>query len=381
MSENRRDDDWDPRNPTPPGDQRGAYDDMRERCPVAHSKLMGWSVFRHADITAAVADPLTFSNASRFLAIPNSMDPPVHGRYYQALAAILDAERVARFEPSVRALAVSLLGSVSAGRDLEFIAAFATPFALKAQCAFLGWPDAQWESLAGWVHGSQDAAFTQDPIAGKAQAELFAGLVKANVDRARTSPGDVDGAMAALLTLEVDGERFTDDDFPAVLRNWVAGHGTVAAGLGILVLHLAQDPEVQDRLRGNPSLIPAAIEEILRLDDPLVGNRRTVTRDVEIQGRTIPKGASVTLMWNAANRDPRAFADPGLIEVGRNTDAAFVWGHGLHLCLGAGLARMELRVALEELLARTKRIALADDPARRARYPSNGLDLLPLRVS
>jgi len=184
-----------------------------------------------------------------------------------------------------------------------------------------------------------------------------------------------------LLATSVEGSPLDDEQIVSILRNWTAGHGTVSAGLSILVLHLAEQPELQQRLRANPSRIPAAIEEVLRADDPLVANRRTTTREVEIGGRTIPKGASLSLMWIAANRDPRVFEDPESIELHRGSDAGLVWGRGIHLCLGAPLARLELRVALEELLARTQRFELAGEAARRTIYPSNGLAALPLRFA
>ena len=115
----------------------------------------------------------------------------------------------------------------------------------------------------------------------------------------------------------------------------------------------------------------------MRADDPLVANRRTTTREVEIQGGTIPQGAGLTLMWIAANRDPRAFEDPEAVRI----DAGLVWGQGIHVCLGAPLARLEMRVALEELLARTQRFELVGEAPRRAVYPSNGLHALPRRLS
>ncbi len=374
-------DDWNLRDASILEDQRRAYDEMRERCPLAHSKSLGWSLFRHEDITAVLADPGTFSNVSQFLSIPNGMDPPVHDRYYEVLAAFFDEEQIARFEPRIREIAANLLEPMRASGKAEFIGTFAIPFALKTLCVFLDWPDRQWECLAGWVHGNQQAAFREDPAAGKALADLFAKHVKANLDMHRASPGDVGGATDALLRAEVDGEKFSDDEIVSILRNWAAGHGTVEAGLGILAMHFAQEPELQDRLRSDPSLIPAAIEEILRVDDPLVANRRTTTRAVEIQGQTIAKGENVTLMWMAANRDPRAFDDPGILKIERDTDAGLVWGQGVHFCLGAPLARLEMRVAIEELLSRTKRVDLAGDTPRRAVYPSNGLAALLLRVS
>lgn len=380
MNEEQQDD-WSPRDASILEDQRRAYDEMRERCPVAHSEFMGWSLFRHEDIATVLADPETYSNASRFLAIPNGMDPPVHGRYRAVLTPNFNQEQMARLEPRAREIAVNLLVPMRSGGEVEFIDAFATPFALKTLCAMLGWPEQQWECLGGWVHGSQQAAFSREPGAGKALASLFSEHVKANLELHRASPNDVADATDALLRTEVDGVRLDDDQIVSVLRNWTAGHGTVAAGLGILVLNLVQEPELQDRLRSDPSLIPAAIEEILRADGPLVANPRTTTREVKIQDRTIPKGEHLALMWIAANRDSRALDDPNVVKIERSNEASMVWGQGIHLCQGAPLARLEMRVALEELLARTKRFEFAGDAPRRAAYPSNGLATLRLRVS
>lgn len=380
MNEEQQDD-WNPRDASILEDQRRAYDEMRERCPVAHSEFMGWSLFRHEDIAAVLADPETYSNASRFVAIPNGMDPPVHGRYREALTPNFNQEQMARLEPRAREIAVNLLAPMRSGGEVEFIDAFAMPFAFKTLCAVLGWPEQQWECLGGWTHDSQLAALNSVPGAGKALASLFSEHVKANLALHRASPNDVADATDALLRTEVDGVRLDDDQIVSVLRNWTAGHGTVAAGLGILVLNLAQQPELQDRLRSDPSLIPAAIEEILRADGPLVANPRTTTREVEIGDRTIPKGEKLTLMWIAANRDPRAFDDPSVVKIERSTDASLVWGQGIHICQGASLATLEMRVALEELLARTKRFEFAGDAPHRAAYPSNGLAALPLRVS
>jgi cytochrome P450 len=374
-------DDWNPRDASIQEDQRRAYDEMRERCPVAHSEFMGWSLFRHGDIAAVLSDPETYSNASRFLAIPNGMDPPVHGQYRDALAAFFGQAQMEQLEPRARAIAVNLLEPALSGGQLNFIDAFATPFVLKTLCAWLGWPERQWECLGGWVHGSQQAAFGKDHAAGAALASLFSEHVKANLSLHRAAPDDTVDATDALLRTEVAGKRFDDDQIVSILRNWTAGQGTVAAGLGILVLHLAQEPALQDRLRRDLSLIPEAIEEILRVDDPLVANRRVTTREVAIQDRTIPKGETLTLMWIAANRDPRAFDDPNAVKIERSKDAGLVWGQGIHLCLGASLARLEMRVALEELLSRTKRVEIIGAPPRRAVYPSNGPTALLLQVS
>lgn len=380
MSE-AHDEDWNPLDPSILEDQRSAYDEMRERCPVAHSAFMGWSIFRHEDVAAILDDPQTYSNASRFLAIPNGMDPPVHGRHRAALDPLFSEARMARLEPHAREIASELIGAMCARGEAEFVSAFAMPFAFRTLCAVLGWPEAQWESLGGWAHDNQMAAVTRTPGVGKALASLFAEHVKGNLDAHRAAPPGGDDATDRLLKTEVDGVQLDDDQIVAVLRNWAAGHGTVVAGLGILALNLAREPALQDRLRRDPARIPAAIEEILRRDGPLVANPRTVTRDVEIQGRAIPKGERLTLMWIAANRDPRAFEAPDAVRIERDLDASMVWGRGIHVCQGVSLARLEMRVALEELLACTGRFELTDAAPKRGIYPSNGLASLPLRFS
>jgi cytochrome P450 len=373
--------DWDPRAESVQEDQRRAYDEMRERCPVAHSEFMGWSLFRHHDVVDVLVDPTTYSSASRHPAIPNGMDPPDHGRYRDALAPHFSADRMAVLEPHCRRIAAALLEPMLADGDAEFVDEFATPFPLKVLCAFLGWPAEQWECLGGWMHGNQEAAFTRDRAAGKALASLFSEHVKANLTAHRASRQASDDVTDRLLATSVESRPPDDEQIVSILRNWTAGHGTVSAGLSILVLHLAEQQELQQRLRADPSLIPAAIEEILRSDDPLVANRRMTTSEVEIGGRTIPAGSNLTLMWIAANRDPRAIKDPESIELSRGMDASLVWGAGIHFCLGAPLARLEMRVALDALLKRTRRFEVAGEAPLRTLYPSNGLGALPLRFA
>lgn len=374
-------DDWDPRDPSVLEDQRRAYDEMRERCPVAHSEFMGWSLFRHADVAEVTDDPTTYTSATRRLAVPNGMDPPVHGPYRDALAPAFGDDRMVSLEQACRRIAGELLKPMTSGGEAEFMEAFATPYTLRALCAFLGWPEAQWESLGGWTHGNQQVAFSRDRVAGKALASLFTEHVKINLTYHRGDDHDADDVTDALLATQVDGKPLDEEEIVSALRNWTAGHGTVAAALSILVLHLAEDVALQNRLRADPSLIPAAVEEILRADGPLVANRRTTAREVELGGRTIPAGESVTLMWIAANRDPRAFDDAEAVRLDRDTDEGMVWGRGIHLCLGAPMARLELRVALETLLAQTKHFEVHGEAARRVVYPSNGMEMLPLRIS
>jgi len=371
--------DWDPREPSVLADQRTAYDEMRERCPVAYSEFMGWSLFRHADIVSVLEDPATFSSQSHHLAIPNGMDPPQHTLARAALAPIFGERPLQALEARCREVAAELAAPwVAAGR-MELLADFAEPFVLRTLCAFLGWPEATWECLGGWTHGNQQAAFTRDPAAGRALARLLDEHVRIKLDEHRRAGHAAADATDALLSTTVDGRPLGDDEILSILRNWVAGQGTVAAAISLLMLHLTADARLQRQLRDEPPLIPGVVEEVLRMDGPLVANRRTTTRAVTLDGREVAAGETVSLMWIAANRDPRVFDEADAMRVGRDTADSLAWGRGIHVCLGAPLARLQLRVALEELLARGGPF-VADGEALRSVYPSDGLATFSVRL-
>ena len=157
--------------------------------------------------------------------------------------------------------------------------------------------------------------------------------------------------------------------------------GTISAAVGILVHYLAEHPDLQQRLRAQPSLLPAAIDEILRIYGPLVANRRITTRPVEIGGRKISAGERISLIWISANRDGRVFEDPEAYRQDRDPNANLLYGAGIHVCPGAPLASMEMRVVMEALLALTTRID--PSPNRQptsAVYPGSGFATLPLRI-
>jgi cytochrome P450 len=374
--------DWDPRDPSVLRDQRAAYDRMRESCPVARSDFLGWSIFRHEDILTILKQPELYSSVSRHPAIPNGMDPPEHTAYRHILEPYYEAEEMKRFEPECRRIAIEALEALPAGDEAECISSFVEPFAIQSLCAFLGWPRENWSVLRGWIHGNQRVAFSQDRQEGKELALALERYVKDELqgrrDRTAGSPDDI---TSRLMAIEVNSRQLSDDDIVSILRNWIAGHGTVVAALGLLLLYLAEHPDLQQHLRDRPSLLPAAIDEILRIDDPLVSNRRTTTRAVMIGGREIGPGEQLTLIWIAANRDRRAFDDSDQARLHRDERLNLVFGQGIHICLGAPLARLELRVALAELLARTRRIEPAGNelPTRHV-YPSNGLETLRLRL-
>ncbi|MGE5242181.1 MAG: cytochrome P450, partial [Bacteroidota bacterium] len=191
-----------------------------------------------------------------------------------------------------------------------------------------------------------------------------------------------DDVTAALMHEMVRGRRLSNAEIASILRNWTVGElGTISAAVGILVHYLAQQTELQKQLRAEPSLLPAAIDEILRIHGPLVANRRVTTRPVSIGGRKIDAGERISLNWVSANRDGRVFEDPDTFRLDRDPAKNLLYGAGIHVCPGAPLARMELRVIMEELLKRTTAIDPAPDKLpTNAVYPASGFAALPLRI-
>ena len=376
--------DWDPKSNEALLDQRATYDDLRRRCPVAHSEFLGWSLFRHEDVTRALHDHETFSNAvSQHLSVPNGMDPPEHTAYRRLIEPYFSPERMTAFEPVCRAIVVKLMQEVSARAEVDFMADAALPFAEQVQCAFLGWPPALHGRLANWTSKNHAATLAQDRQALSEIAREFEELIDDLVEtRLRAGTDPKTDITAALMNERVWGRLLTNEEVASILRNWTVGEiGTISASVGILARYLAGHSELQAQLRSRPDLIPAAIEEILRIHGPLVMNRRVTTRLVEISGKKIGAGESVSLNWISANRDEAVFDEPDKFRLDRDPAKNLLYGAGIHYCPGAPLARLEMRVFLEELLARTREIAAAPDlPATIAVYPASGFSTLPLRI-
>ncbi len=377
--------DWEPFIEREVEDQRAVYDDMRERCPVAYSGALQWSIFRHDDVMRVITDHETFSNnVSRHLSIPNGMDPPEHKRYRAVIVPYFSPERMRAFEPLCRETVVKLTSRVLERGRFDLISDYALEVAVRIHCAFLGWPQRLHADLAEWTVRSRDAARARDQEALAQVAPEFQELVAEMLRQRRAAnAGPDEDATASLMHETVDGRPLGEREIASILRNWTVGEiGTMSASVGILVHYLAEHLDLQDQLRGELSLLPAAIDEILRIHGPLVTNRRVTTRTVELGGRTIEAGERLSINWVSANRDERAFDDPTAFSLDREPSRNLLYGAGIHVCPGAPLARMELRIIMEELLGRTTRIEL--DPAAfpvLAAYPASGYATLPVRVT
>lgn len=376
--------DWNPRSPAVLRNQISAYDRMRETCPVAHSDYLGWSIFRHADTVEVLADPDTFSNVvSRHPAVPNGMDPPQHTVYRRMIDPYFTQPRVDAFEPECRRIARDLVAALAQSPSFEVMSRIAEPYAVRIQCGFLGWPASLHEPLLAWVRRNREATLARDTDAMAAIALEFDGHIRSQLEwRDRAGPAAPDDITTSLVGQTVEGRRLDPAEIVSILRNWTVGElGTIAACVGIIVDFLAEHPEVQARLRGNPADLPAAIEEILRLHGPLISNRRTATRPVVIGGRQIEAGEKMTVIWASANRDAMAFEAADQFRPERDQAKNLLYGAGIHVCPGAALARMQIRVMMEEILDGTGPFALASSTgSTRAHYPASGFTSVHLRV-
>ncbi|MGE2832456.1 cytochrome P450 [Mycobacterium sp. SMC-4] len=341
-----------------------------------------WPVHGHADVVRVLDDHETFSNAvsARHVAVPNGMDPPQHTAFRAVVDRYFTADRLATFEPRLRAITSDLVAALPREAEFDFVDAFAEPYAGRAQCAFMGWPDSLQEPLREWVKSNHAAVHAQDREKMSAVALAFDGYIRAQLD-ARRGPGAPEDTTTDLLGEVVDGRPLRDDEIVSIVRNWTVGElGTIAAGVGILAQFLAAHPDVQNRLRAGPTLIEPACDEILRLHAPLISNRRRTTAEVRLGDTRIPAEAPVTVMWASANRDPRAFDAADEFRLGRDPGRNLLYGRGIHVCPGAPLARMEFRIVLEELFAATRRITLGGR-AVPATYPAAGFSELSIRLS
>jgi len=378
--------DWDPRDPAVLSDQIRAYDQMRARCPVAYSDYLGWSVFRHDDIVAVVGDHETFSSAvSSHPAVPNGFDPPKHGPYRTVVDHYFTPEHMLAFEPVCRQVARDLIARLSLGVPVEIISMFALEFALEAQRAWLGWPAYTISALRHWTAQNHRATLARDREALDAVAAVFDSTVRRVLDdrRALGAAATENDITSQLMREQVDGVPLNDQELVAILRNWTVGElGTMSASLGILIDYMARHPGLQEELRGAPHRLAGAIDEILRIHSPLVANRRVATRDVSLGGRTISAGDQVTVIWASGNRDESHFGDPDEYQPHRNAPDNLLYGRGIHDCPGAPLARLELRVVMEELLAKTRLIeAVPGSTPDFASYPASGFRALRVRLS
>jgi len=365
------------------------FTELRQRCPVAHSDAYNgfWALTRYDDVVAAVKDPELFTttvqNVVPKLAFtgrrpPLHLDPPEHTPYRTALNPYFTSERMAELEPRLREVIGGLLQPIvdAGGGDICEDFAYRLPGYVFAEFFNLT-PELGLrirEASRAFNLAVQD--FVDEEV--KRTSLALYEIAREIIAMRRAEPLDpADDPATGLLRTGLP-----EDMLLGTIRQFiVVGMIAPSVFIGSMVIHLAEHDDLQRQLREDPALVPAAVEEYLRLLTPYRGFARTPTRDVEIRGRVIPKDDPVAVVFASANRDEDVFPDPHRFVLNRpNIRQHVAFGVGPHRCAGAPLGRLMLRLTLEELLARASRIEVVGEP-RMTRWPEWGTLSVPVRLA
>jgi len=344
------------------GDPHLAYRWLRDEAPAYWDPVNRiWGISRHEDVLSVERDTVRYSSArgSRpLIEMSASMinrDDPRHQQQRKLLSGRFSPRAVRRHSERVRAVAAELIAKVAANGAAEVVSELAAPLPAMVIAELLGFDRALWRKCMEWSERTMSAAgFRNDdprqPAGSPAAISEFASAFGELIEARRASPRD--DLVSAWVHGAIDGEPL---DVPEIIQEGLllldGGAETSRSVIGQTVWNLARFPDQREILVADPSVIPAtAVEEFIRYATPILNMRRTVTADHELHGQQLRGGDQVVLMYGAANTDDRAFDEPYRFDVTRQHNHHVAFGFGTHFCLGANLARLELRVMFEELL-------------------------------
>lgn len=374
---------------------------LREEAPVLFQEEADgagfYSVTRYEDLKHVSRNPRVFSSAAggtTLQEIPEedlpalrvillNMDPPQHVKFRRVVQRAFTPRAVEAMRPGVRQRARRLVDAVAEKGECELVADVAAPLPLEVICDLMGVPESDRSGLfelSNRLIGFDDPEYqTSEQEAKIASAEMFTYAFH-RASKVLESPGD--DLVSRLLTAEVEGEKLSEAEFASFfLLLAIAGNETTRTVTTWGVHTLIEHPDERERLLRDPSLLPSAVEEILRFVPPVHYMRRTATEDTWIGDTEIPAGAKVALWYPSANRDASVFDDPDGFDVGRSPNPHLSFGIGEHFCLGAHLARLELQEIFGALLRRIPEMELAGEPRRLRSNFVNGCKSMPVRFT
>jgi cytochrome P450 len=350
---------------------------LRDHAPLYRNDALDfWALSRYRDVRDASLDWAVYSSAQgtqlerldpKFFEVRPMMiflDPPRHDRLRKLVSRAFTPRRVAELEPFIRATVVRLVDRLAADGGGDFVKQLSMPLPMEVIFTLLGVPESDRHQLREWM----DLSLERDhgtPVIPERSRIAMAGLMNywvGFVDALRRTPND--GLVSALLDAEMEGDdgtptRLTDGEvigFCSLLG--AAGNETVTKLLANACVLFARHPGEYAKVVADTGLVPDAVEEVFRYTSPSQYQGRVTTRPVEWHGTTVPEGARILLLTGSANRDEREFPDPDRFDVTRRPEQHVALGYGVHFCLGASLARLESRVALEEITRRFPRLAV-----------------------
>ncbi len=374
--------DFDPSLPGHP-DPYPIFHRLRADAPVRFSPHMGgWVILRYADATAFLRDHAHFSRAALIEQMLRKFgpqlilesqshelafsDPPGHTRFKNLVSRAFTPQAIAALQPHLEEIVDGLLDRLTGRGQMDVIADFAYPLPSIAICEMLGVPQADAAQMTRWVEGivaSRGVVRTQEMITEGDRATLgFDDYFNRQIEDRERHPGGSD-LLSAFLTVDYHGDRLSRLEILTILSTiFAAGHATTTNLIGNGLLALLRHPDELQRLREHPEMIASAVEEMLRYDAPTQAVSPMVAREeLEIGGQRVSAGETVSVLIGACNRDPERFPDPDRFDIARPDNEHLSFSHGIHYCLGAGLARLEGQVAIARLLQRMPNLRLAGE--------------------
>ena len=360
-------------------DPYSVYEAMRETCPVAHSESHGgfWLLSRYDDVRTALLDWQTFgSNHPGRIAIPHTaaqtevpgipieVDPPAHTDYRKAVSSFFSRAEINKLEPDVTRVANDLIDSFLEHGSCDIVKDYATPLLAYSLARFLNLPLEDLTKLEGWANAIF-AERTQNPEAAARATGLLADYISEQMAKRKKNPcGDL---FSALVQAEVGGKPLSDNELLGYGRIiLLAGREATIDAISNSLWYLAENPEKRRRLIAEPDIMMFAVEEFLRYMSPIQLLGRVANKDVELHTQTIKEGESVAMLYGSANRDERRFEKADRCILDRKPNPHLAFGSGHHHCLGAHLARLDLRVGISEFLKRVPKFALSgENPPQR----------------
>jgi cytochrome P450 len=369
---------------------------LRTHAPAHPVQLPGlprmWLVTRHEDVIRISRDDATFSSATgntliKIAAGPDSamlpgLDPPRHTHYRKLINQGFTARNVLRLEARMREVARTIVDDVVAKGSFDAVPDISAELSLQVIADVVGVPQEDRLKIFHWSNaigslGIEDPDYAPTPEALGEAVMAMMGYCSELVAVRRKHPGD--DILSALIVAEVDGERLSESqlgEFFLLLA--IAGNETTRNTMSHGILALSDNPEQRAALAADPSLIPGAVDELLRWTTPVIHFRRTVTQDCEVAGQKIPAGDWVAIHYLSANRDETVFEDPNRFDITRpDAGHAAFGGGGTHFCLGSQLAKLELRVMFEELYSRVPELTVSGPPNRLRSSFFHGIKSLP----
>jgi cytochrome P450 len=369
--------DFDHTDPRWVADPHPIWDELRQRCPIAHTDRFNGVYFptRYEDVKAITYDTDHFSSQRvvvREVPVPKSSsppitsDPPEHSGHRRILLTAFAPNAIRALEARTRAICAELMDKIAEQDGCDAAGDYAQHIPVRVIAHMLGVPEEDGDKFRGWIQDSLEEGITdyEKAIGGLQGMSSYMReqVVNRRERQARGEPLG-DDLVSLLLDAEIDGQPIDEDHLVNTLRLLlIAGIDTTWSAIGASLWHLATHPEDRDRLVAEPALMPTAVEELLRAYAP-VTMARLVVEETEVGGCTFQPGQMVMLPFPSANRDPEVFPDADRVILDRAENRHLAFGVGIHRCLGSNLARMELRVALEEWLRRIPRFTLADPDA------------------